>query len=570
MNNALLASALLISMGSAITAQDRMLENFDGKSSNYEFYCGTDQDEKGKSVGTKSIIGTDNHQLLFTYSLNKGSYEWEPYASVDMGIWNKLDASEYEGFRYRYRGAKHAIAVMTDEIKDYCWYESTQPATDGWKTVTVSFKNDLFQPTWGVSVPFSAKNLKGFSWRVNGETGDSGTIEIDDIELLKTVPFVKKNDMELSPAQIPDRIAIPQAMAKPTALHKRVDTWLSRGVCLHNWLEEDEKWDGKFEYNKASIAKYASQGFNAIRLPIDLDRWVNGRDSVVAGTKQFSVNPELFAILDSFVNWTNEYKMSLTIDYHQYDKSLNVKTAMDPGYKTMTANLWKSVASYYAKNKRDNIFYELTNEPGIMDDIANSVWRDMAKEMLDSIRTVDTFHSVIYGDSRWYDIDKMIYSDRFAPEDGNIVYAFHFYEPFIFTHQGASWTGMERTKNIPFPYDSKKWSTSMSDFGVTESTEEWIKDGFKEYYKTGNANALYNAVAEAKIWSIQNGVPVVCNEFGAHEPGDLQSRANFFNTMGSIFKELNIGYAVWFGLFDEKENLIPGVGSSMGLISVSK
>ncbi len=566
MNYALLSVAAILTMSAGIDAQDRMLENFDGKSAGYDFYSYTDSTDGGKSKGNTSITSGENKSILFTYSLDKGKYEWEPYASCDMGIWKKLDASGYEGFRYRYRGAKHAIAVMTDEVKDYCWWETNQPATDGWKTVTVSFKNDLFQPNWGVAVPFSAGKISGFSWRVNGETGESGTVEIDDIELLQKVTVQKKNDMELSPAELPDRTVIPQSAAKPTALHKRVDTWLSRGVCLHNWLEEDEKWDGKFEYNKASIAKYASQGFNAIRLPIDLDKWVNGRDSVVAGTKPFSVNPELFAILDSFVNWTNEYKLSLTIDYHQYDKSLNVKSVMDPGYRKMTANLWKAVASYYAKNKRDNIFYELTNEPGIMDDIANSSWREMAKEMLDSIRTVDTFHSVIYGDSRWYDIDKMINNNRFAPEDGNIVYAFHFYEPFIFTHQGAVWVDMERTHGISFPYDSQKWSTEFSELGVTESNEEWIKDAFKEYYKMGNSNAMYNAVAETKIWSIQQGIPIVCNEFGANDMrSDVQSRSNYFKAMGSIFKELNIGYAVWFGLFDEKENLIPGVGPAMGL-----
>ncbi len=74
----------------------------------------------------------------------------------------------------------------------------------------------------------------------------------------------------------------------------------------------------------------------------------------------------------------------------------------------MVSELWKSVADYYKDNRREDIFYELTNEPGIMDDIANDIWRELAKEMLDSIRSVDEFHSVIYGDSRWYDREKLI------------------------------------------------------------------------------------------------------------------------------------------------------------------
>ena len=35
--------------------------------------------------------------------------------------------------------------------------------------------------------------------------------------------------------------------------------------------------------------------------------------------------------------------------------------------------------------------------------------------------------------------------------------------------------------------------------------------------------------------------------------------------MGEIFTELDIAWQVWFGVFDEEGNLLPGLGESLGL-----
>lgn len=37
------------------------------------------------------------------------------------------------------------------------------------------------------------------------------------------------------------------------------------------------------------------------------------------------------------------------------------------------------------------------------------------------------------------------------PDDGNIIYNFHFYEPFLFTHQNASWQPLLVERHIGYP-----------------------------------------------------------------------------------------------------------------------
>lgn len=42
--------------------------------------------------------------------------------------------------------------------------------------------------------------------------------------------------------------------------------------------------------------------------------------------------------------------------------------------------------------------------------------------------------------------------------DKNLIYTYHFYEPFLFTHQGANWTDKitASLKDIPFPYNKDR------------------------------------------------------------------------------------------------------------------
>jgi hypothetical protein len=42
------------------------------------------------------------------------------------------------------------------------------------------------------------------------------------------------------------------------------------------------------------------------------------------------------------------------------------------------------------------------------------------------------------GGARWSDNDDLVFQEPL--HDPNVIYNFHFYEPHIFTHQGATWS----------------------------------------------------------------------------------------------------------------------------------
>src|SRR5690606_4565129 len=135
-------------------------------------------------------------------------------------------------------------------------------------------------------------------------------------------------------------------------------------------------------------------------------------------------------------------------------------------------------------------------------------WTKLAEAMVAAIRKHDERRTLIFGDVEWYGIGPL--SRREPLSDDNVIYAFHFYDPFIFTHQGASWANLGTTHDIPYPYAPERWSEYSAELGFTPFMESWILNDARNYYRTGNREALKNRIAIAKKWAVDHGVPVIC------------------------------------------------------------
>jgi licheninase len=239
----------------------------------------------------------------------------------------------------------------------------------------------------------------------------------------------------------------------------------------------------------------------------------------------------------------------------------------------MMAETWKHVAAHYAENPREDLFFELLNEPDMSDGkVTAAQWTVAAQAMIDSIRSVDKKHTILFGDAQWYSINLLTKRTPFT--DDNIVYVIHTYEPFVFTHQGGSWTDYATIKGIPFPYDPAKWSTISSDFGVTKGSQISVKNAVKNYYKNGSKEAIMAEILKAKKWAATNNVPVIINEFGAlNLRSSAESRLNYLTAMREICDTLQIPWTHWgytgnFSLFEgdlKGTKLIDGIDKALGL-----
>ena len=535
--------------------------------------------EEGYPKARRSDNGT-NYAWAVYFKLDKGEYKYDPYVGwgVELPDDSTLDYAHLGGVTYWYKGCAHEIHVETSDIKDYDVHLAKLPAARTWTKASIRFK-DLEQGGWGKEVAFDAAHLIKISFQAKGN-GKNDSVLIDNIYLQDTSEVAKDTaDMEIKDAEIPE-VTIGD-ITITNDLQAKAMKYLDKGINITNWLEEDGTlFKGTFKFNEEDVKLMADNGIKSLRLPIDLDQYATNRDKFVAdttGTVELAFDDtNLFAVLDSFVEWTGKHGMSFVIDYHEYDNSYNLTNAKKPRYTKMMASVWKHVAEHYASNEREDIFFELLNEPDMSQGkVTSALWHAAAQEDIDSIRTVDTKHTIIFGDAQWYSISLLAKSTPFA--DNNIIYAIHTYEPFVFTHQSANWTDLKTVKNLMFPYDKEKWSEYSADFGVTKAVPKNYKNSILNYYRIGNKEYILKTILPAKEWAVKNNVPIIINEFGAYNlKTDKQSVLNYMTAMREIGDTLQIplthwGYTGGFALFESEgaspkgTKLIEGMKEAFGL-----
>ena len=500
--------------------------------------------------------------------LDKGAYQWNPYYAFATSI-NKtatVNPSAFAGISYWHKGVAHKVRVETSEVTDYDFYSMPVPASNVWTLVTIDFSM-LNQEGWGKKIGLNLDNSIKLVWNLDAT---SGSFEIDNIRFVKEIQYEKQNNMQILPAEIPAPLAVKGNVSSP--LNDLSKKYLTKGMNLASWAEANKITSANpkdWKYNEATIKLQAEQGLLGIRFPIDLDLYVVDRLNVLSGVKKkIEIESMLYTLLDSMNTWTKRYHVSLTIDYHAYDGSYNRASSKDPKFREAVSSLWCTVAQHFVKEKREDLFFELTNEPCLSlpegEYIDQADWTLLAQMMIDSIRKVDKTRPIIFGDTKWYSLDELIKNKPL--KDKYVIYSFHMYDPFVFSHQGASWTNMGTMKNVPFPYSPERWSTEYRDFGIINGTPEWVKDQMKRYYQEGNKQFIKNRLAKVKNWAYDNNVPLICNEWGAlPNTAKIEDLNAYFKTMGEIFKEMDISWQVWFGIMDSENKLLPGMAEALDL-----
>lgn len=519
-----------------------------------------DQDNGGLS--TQSVVFDEPGpsslgSLLFSFTFDQGELTYEPYVGVGVSLNGAAgDFSAYSALRYSYRGAAHVVRIESSDVDDYDYHGVRLPASSTWTTVEIPFLL-MSQEGWGEDVVLNPENVAAISFHVRGATGQTAELAIDDL-------YAAQADDELvltvhDPAP-PTKEELP-SIAIENPLQQLAMDHLSRGANLDNWLEA-----GRFEefiYDESYVEKLAAAGFTSLRLPIDLDLYAENVTSE-GETLAFDLHDDLFLVLDSFEEWTAANGMSLTIDYHQYDRSLDFAEQRS---KDLTVALWGRVAEHFADNPREDLFFELLNEPELSvagDPPTSAEWTTLAEEMIEAIRAHDTERTILFGDVEWYGITSL--SRRQPLSDDKVIYVFHFYDPFLFTHQGTSWTDLLSVHDIPYPYTAERWSEKGSDLGLSSLLPSWVLDQVDDYYRVGHASWMYNRIAEAKQWGVVNNLPVMCNEFGVFEDKAQQvDKTAYYTDLIDIFEELEIPWQVWFKIMDDEGNVIPEYQEAFGL-----
>ena len=537
-----------------------VIDNFESGARHW--YPFTDQTNGGDSVITTPPDGVTGIEMVgegyasptsmqIDATFDQGSLTYPPYIGVSVNVAD-VDWTTFAGVTYVYHGPAHTIRLETTDVKDYDFHGKKLPAASQWTAVEIRL-DEVAQEGWGEPVAFDPAHVQNLSFHEQGTTGDSSSLVIDDLTAVATVaPPSTTPDMSILPPAPPAKQEISGEVTNP--LQAKALQYLNRGINLSDWLEAGP-FEG-FDYDDTYVANLAAAGFQALRLPIDLGRYVTQEDPLV-------LDEDLWLILDSFDTWTSTSGLSLTIDWHEYDGSFD---ADDPQYVAFMAAVWGAVAEHFATSPREDLFYELINEPALsagsnLDPSETGPSREsltaFAESMIAAIRAHDTTHTLLFGDYNWSGIDDLSSRDTLLSDD-NVVYVFHNYDPFLFTHQGASWTDLASAHDIPWPYSEDRWSEFYRDFGLSASTPSWLLQQLRSYNTLGNQNYLYNRMGKAKQWSITHDVPVVCNEFGPYEAkAQHEDVIRYYTDLIEVFEELDVPWQVWWNVLDQDTGQVP-------------
>lgn len=329
---------------------------------------------------------------------------------------------------------------------------------------------------------------------------------------------------------------------------------LARGVNLPLWFwygpEDPADMAGHFTPSDFELIR--AMGFTHVRIPINLGTLADS-----AGPR-----PEVLAVLDEALAQIVAADLAAIVDLHSlsladsdaanYSGALETDDALVEDFIAF----WEGFGAHLAATTDPEwVFIEPMNEPVFESNPAR--WYTIQRDLVAAIRAVAPEHTILATSTRWSNLDTILTMEPL--DDPNIVYNFHFYEPFLFTHQGAtwSWDAVRNLRDLPYPSSPE----------AVEPIAERISDATIQGYVRGygqerwDADRIADRIGLAAAWGAQHGVRVTCNEFGAlktNAPED--SRVRWTHDLRLALEEAGIGWAMWeydsgFGLVLRSGNM---------------
>jgi endoglucanase len=363
-----------------------------------------------------------------------------------------------------------------------------------------------------------------------------------------------------APAQ--SRPANPAATSSTGSLAALRAQRLHRGVNASMWFAQASDYSParlRSYTNADDIALMHSMGFDHVRLSIDGDELL--RNAPAGG-----LNPVFVAELDTAVKTMLKDDLRVIIDVHPTDEFKRQLPTDDAAVARFCA-LWTALAGHYAQTDPDRLFFEVLNEPEF--DNAQQ-WTAVQTRTIAAIRQAAPHHTIIATAERYSGLTDLLTLEPVA--DSNVIYTFHDYEPFAFTHQGATWTmeQVRRLRRVPYP-------SSPEDIAAVVSQEQqlidqhWINSYGLDRW---DAARIRSELGFAGKWAALHHVPVYCGEFGVYQAfADPAMRAAWLRDTRTALEEQGIGWAVWdyqgsFAVVSKTEGKatpIPAVTIALGL-----
>ena len=254
---------------------------------------------------------------------------------------------------------------------------------------------------------------------------------------------------------------------------------------------------------------------------------------------------------------------TVSVDLHP-ESDFTARQRSDPGKAhRLLLTGWTQLAKRLVRYPADRIVAELLNEPATTD----AIWRPFVEQLARSVRVVLPNNYIIVGPAPYQRIDALA---NWVPlADKKIVYACHYYDPMMFTHQGASWdtsTPWGRTTGVPFPTniaDPRLLDLARkADLAGDAEVARELREMASQAWGYPSIAAQFAALGR---WSAQHAAPVVVNELGVLKwKAARADRLAWLAATRVAIEAQGFGWTHWdystgFGLLDDAGAIDEGV-----------
>jgi len=290
------------------------------------------------------------------------------------------------------------------------------------------------------------------------------------------------------------------------------DFAVARCVNLDQALEAPNEGDWGYRITQADIVWIAAEGFDTIRLPVRFDAHWDGQ-----------IAPDFLARVDTVIDWAMAEDLNVILDLHHFDNLMRNPAANAATFQA----IWVELAEYYADHD-DRLIFELLNEPH--DALTTPKAVALFENVMPIIRAENPDRWVIIEGGDWADLNALPALPRF---DERTALSFHYYGPWEFTHQQASW--------LTDPPPPMAWGSDSDIASVTGDIGQAAK----------------------------SGVPLLLGEFGVTSETEGQYRSDWAKTVRLAAETHGIGWCHWgfagnFAIFDSRtRDWVPGMQDAL-------
>ena len=292
---------------------------------------------------------------------------------------------------------------------------------------------------------------------------------------------------------------------------------------------------GDFEHfdsyiTEEDVKRIKEWGFDHLRL---------GFDQIVLEESPGKYRERVFRKIDEFIGWCGKHKINVVLNLHKAignycDIKENVELLDDDGLQRRFIDLWLEIERRY--HDFSGLAFEILNE---VRDLDPGKWNDLADRTVKAIRERNPDRWVVIGSTCWNSPGKL--KDLKVWDDPKVVYTFHMYAPFEFTHQRGVLQHEPLYCNMVLEYpsaDVERYRTCRRLGWYAENPYPNAKAIDKAFLAENLRGAFEFAKAHPDkiLW---NG------EFGTIRHAPPASRVAYMRDVVSLCREHGIPYCVW-------------------------